>query len=141
MKTFLTFLALTLASCVTNPKVTVTAPDGTKTELSTGQNLMAEVDEQVSEVEGNGYHLRHMVKRQDATRVPIAIAQTVGTLGVTYIGYLDRLAQEVTARMAAGELTKREGARLLAAIESEKIAAGVRGAEVVNPNIALPLRK
>lgn len=61
-----------LASCVSNPNVTVTTPDGTITRLSTGVNLMAEVDEQVSEVEGNGYHIRHMVKRQDATRVPIA---------------------------------------------------------------------
>jgi len=41
-------------------------------KLSTGINLLAEVDEQVSEVEAPGYHIRHMVKRQDATRVAIA---------------------------------------------------------------------
>lgn len=72
MKTLISMLVLMLASCVSNPNVTITTPDGTRMRLSTGMNLMAEVDEQVSEVEGGGYHLRHMVKRQDATRVPIA---------------------------------------------------------------------
>jgi hypothetical protein len=134
-------LLVALASCVTNPRVVITEPDGTKTELTTGQNLMAEVDEQVSEVEGGGYHLRHMVKRQDATRAPIAFAQTVGTLGLGYIGYLDHLAQEVTSRMAAGEITKREGQALLAQIERDRIAAGVTGATTVNPNLPIPLRK
>ncbi len=68
-------------SCVNNPHVTIVSPDGTKTTISTGENLMAEVDEQVSEVEGAGWHLRHMVKRQDATRVPISAIQALGVYG------------------------------------------------------------
>lgn len=115
------FLAAVLAGCVNNPSVTITAPDGTKTVLTTGRNLMAEVDEQVSEVQGGGYHLRHMVKRQDATRVPIAIAQTAGTLGLSYIGYLNNLAKEVSDRMLNGEITKREGQAILGQIEQLKI--------------------
>lgn len=130
-----------LASCVVNPGVKVKHPDGTETTLTTGTNLMAEVDEQVSEVEGGGFHLRHMVKRQDATRVPIAFAQTVGLLGTTYIGYLDRLAQEVTTRMANSEITRREGQALLAQIQRDRIAAGVTTATTPNPNIPIPLRR
>lgn len=122
-------------ACVWNPGVTIENPDGSKMTLSTGKNLMAEVDEQVSEVEGGGYHLRHMVKRQDATRVPIAFAQTVGTLGLGYIGYLNNLAQETTSRIVAGEITKREGQAILGQIEQAKIAAGVTTATTLNPNL------
>ncbi len=75
-------MALLLVGCVSNPNVTVTTPDGGSVKLSTGTNFMAEVDEQVSEVEGGGFHLRHMVKRQDATRVPIAAIQAVVSYGV-----------------------------------------------------------
>lgn len=75
MKALLAIFTMMLVGCVSNPSVTVVSPDGTKMRLSTGMNLMAEVDEQVSEVEGNGYHLRHMVKRQDATRVPMGFFQ------------------------------------------------------------------
>ncbi len=115
--------ALCLAGCVSNPYVTVETPDGTKTTYSTGKNLMAEVDEQVSEVQGGGYHLRHMVKRQDATKVPLSAIRTAGTIAFSYIAYLDRLAEQVTSRVLAGEITKREGAAALAKIESERIAA------------------
>lgn len=116
-------LALSLVGCVNNPTVTITSPDGTKTTLTTGRNLGAEVDEQVSEVEGGGFHLRHMVKRQDATRVLVSLIRTAGTLGVGYIAYLDRLEQEVTSRVLAGEITKQKGAELLAGIENAKLAA------------------
>lgn len=134
-------LPVALASCVTNPGVKIKHPDGTTTTLTTGQNLMAEVDEQVSEVEGGGYHLRHMVKRQDATRVPIAFAQTVGTLGLGYIGYLNNLAKEVTDRFMAGQITIQQRDAAMASIEQARIAAGVTGATVVNPNLDIPLRK
>lgn len=124
MRTILALLlCLGLSCCVSNPSVTVVSPDGTKTTLTTGQNLMAEVDEQVSEVEGNGFHLRQMVKRQDATRVPIAFAQTIGTMAANYLVYLDRLEQEVTSRLAAHEITKREAQAQFAAIEQARIEA------------------
>lgn len=132
----LSILSLALVvGCINNPYVTVVSPDGTKTTYSTGRNLMGEVDEQVSEVEGpGGIHLRHMVKRQDATKVPIAFANTVGVSVSAYLLYLDRLAQQVTDRLLAGEITQREGAALLAGIEKERIAAGVSGSTVPNPN-------
>lgn len=51
------------------------------------------------------------------------------------------LEKQVTTQMLNGEITKRQGAEQLALIRQAEINAGVRGAEVVNPNIALPLRK
>lgn len=93
-------LMLALSSCVNNPKVSVTRPDGTNITLSTGSNLMAEVDEQVSEVRGGGFVLKHMVKRQDATRVPIAGINTLGIYGAGWLQAGVNKAKEVTKQIA-----------------------------------------
>lgn len=124
-----------MIGCVNNPYVKIVSADGTTTIISTGRNLGSEVDEQVSEVEGNGYHVRHMVKRQDATRVLISAIRTAGTLGVAGLTYLSSLEQQVTDRILAGEITKREGQTLLAEIARAKVAAGVTTATTLNPNV------
>lgn len=117
------FLMVVLVGCIDNPYVKVTSPDGTVTMYSTGRNVLGEVDEQVSEVQGpNGIHVRHMVKRQDATRFAIAAAQAAGIVGSAYIGYLNTLAKEATAQYAAGQLTIQQRDAALAQIENAKLA-------------------
>lgn len=93
-------LGVSLWSCVRNPGVTVTRLDGTTISLSTGYNLMAEVDEQVSEVRGGGFVLKHMVKRQDATRVPIAGLNTAGLMAGGWFQSNVSKAKEVTTQIS-----------------------------------------
>lgn len=69
------------------------------------------------------------------------VVQGVTTLGVSYIGYLESLAQQVTDRFMAGQITIQQRDAALASIEQAKVAAGVTGATVVNPNLNIPLRK
>lgn len=127
-------LMLALTNCVSSPSVTVTHPDGTKVRLSTGMNLMAEVDEQVSEVEGGGYHLRHMVKRQDATRVPIAAINTAGIAAAGWFSASVSKAKEVTSQIAntnAASVTKN------ASTNAAATAAGTTAAKVSTTNKAI----
>ncbi len=114
----ISILVLALAGCVSNPSVTVTNLDGTTMKLSTGVNLMAEVDEQVSEVKGHGWDLKHVVKRQDATRVPIAGIQAAGAYGGAYLNAASHdletttngateLGKQGVTKFTEGEKTKR----------------------------------
>ncbi len=67
--------------------------------------------------------------------------QAATSISLSYIGYLNNLAKEVTTRFEAGQITIQQKDAALASIEQARIAAGVRGAEVFNPNIALPVRQ
>lgn len=69
------------------------------------------------------------------------VVQGVTTLGVSYIGYLESLAQQVTDRFMAGQITIQQRDAALASIEQARIAAGVTGATTVNPNLPIPLRR
>lgn len=51
------------------------------------------------------------------------------------------LEKQTTEQLLQGQITKRQFNEQMALIQQAKINAGVRGAEVVNPNIALPLRQ
>ena len=142
MKSPLSLLAaMCLVGCVNNPYVKITNPDGTTTELSTGRNLGADVTEQVSEVRGNGYVLKNMVKKQEAAKVWLSLIRTAGTLGVAGFSYLGALETEITNRIAAGEITKREGQRLLQEVELARVDLAKTQSTTLNPNIPLPIRQ
>lgn len=67
--------------------------------------------------------------------------QMLGLAITQGLSALEHLADQTTSQMLAGEITKREAGERLALIEKVRIDAGVRGAEVFNPNIALPVRQ
>lgn len=135
LPTTLLLASLLLVSCVNNPEVRITNPDGTTTVLSTGRNLGADVTEQVSEVRGNGYVVKHMVKKQEAAKVWLSLIRTAGTLGVAGFSYLSGLEQQITDRIVAGEITKREGQVLLQQIELARVDLAKTQSTVVNPNL------
>lgn len=136
MKSTITLLAaICLVGCVDNPRVSIIAPDGTKTVLSTGRNLGSDVTEQVSEVRGHGYVLKNMVKKQEAAKVWLSLIRTAGTLGVAGFSYLSGLEQQITDRIVAGEITQREGQRLLQEVDLARVKLEETQSTVLNPNV------
>jgi hypothetical protein len=136
LKTAWILTIFALLGCVSNPSVTIIDPNGATVRLSTGVNLMAEVDEQVSEVEGQGFHLRHMVRRQDATRVPIAGLQALVTKWLAAIqGRSYDLKTKTDGQVELGK----QGVQKVK-IEAD-LARDISEGTQFNPNIPLPIRK
>lgn len=63
------------------------------------------------------------------------LMQAATALGMSYIGYLESLAQQVTDRYMAGQITIQQRDAALAAIEQAKVAAGVTKSTTLNPNV------
>lgn len=63
------------------------------------------------------------------------LMQAATAVGMTYIGYLESLAQQVTDRYMAGQITLQQKNAALASIEQAKIAAGVTTSTTLNPNV------
>lgn len=130
MKALLLFIALCGASCSMLPTPVSNGKGGSAVAVLVGGKgvLNYNADGSMAYTYSNEKSFQHAM-------------QTVSTLGLSYIGYLNNLAKEVTSRYAAGQITIQQRDAGLAAIEQAKIAAGLTEATTVNPNIELPLRK